>query len=425
MPHSFELLFNPPMALCRNCSHWKTCEGARTIRESTRESCLGTLQIAHTPWARQHEIAYTQVFHWPVESRTWGTVVSSPSWSDDGYMRVTVKFRENDDDPDSKDFLKGFKLNQLEPCGQIFGLEKPAKRQYFEWKHESKCVFTCSKGFQHVFDIFFPPEFRAWLDAMEQASELSRRAWPMLMALHGSGGGSHMGNTRKSIRSIGLQHCAKKFVVISPCCEWTWSQVPDQWIDDLFLYLRGAFWVDPERTYITGHSMGGMGTWEVGARLSNVVAAIAPVAAHHQPERRKHLVPPLLNTPVLAVHSMSDTTCPLQPEEALLLVCKRRPRCKDVAGYFPTCHYRNENSMFLAGSRHSSCVHRNQSEYKCYLIFNCFLLHEKVPGRFARFQARISELVASKIVEVKMLAAALLFLFVTNKLFPSISILVT
>ena len=38
------------------------------------------------------------------------------------------------------------------------------------------------------------------------------------------------------------------------------------------------FQTDPDRTYLTGHSMGGHGTWQVGAHASNRFAAIAPSA---------------------------------------------------------------------------------------------------------------------------------------------------
>ncbi len=38
------------------------------------------------------------------------------------------------------------------------------------------------------------------------------------------------------------------------------------------------FWTDPRRTYLTGHSMGGHGVWQVGAQFPGRFAAIAPSA---------------------------------------------------------------------------------------------------------------------------------------------------
>ena len=39
---------------------------------------------------------------------------------------------------------------------------------------------------------------------------------------------------------------------------------------------RSAEWVDHRRIYVTGCSMGGMSTWEVGAMRPDLFAAIAP-----------------------------------------------------------------------------------------------------------------------------------------------------
>jgi dienelactone hydrolase len=44
---------------------------------------------------------------------------------------------------------------------------------------------------------------------------------------------------------------------------------------------RRLFGTDPARTYLTGHSMGGHGTWQVGATVPDLWAAIAPSAGWH------------------------------------------------------------------------------------------------------------------------------------------------
>jgi hypothetical protein len=42
-----------------------------------------------------------------------------------------------------------------------------------------------------------------------------------------------------------------------------------------------SFKTDPARTYLTGHSMGGHGAWQVGASVPDIWAAIAPSAGWH------------------------------------------------------------------------------------------------------------------------------------------------
>ncbi len=44
---------------------------------------------------------------------------------------------------------------------------------------------------------------------------------------------------------------------------------------------RRLFGTDPARTYLTGHSMGGHGTWQIGATVPGPWAAIAPSAGWH------------------------------------------------------------------------------------------------------------------------------------------------
>jgi predicted peptidase len=42
--------------------------------------------------------------------------------------------------------------------------------------------------------------------------------------------------------------------------------------------IRGEYNIDPERTYLMGHSMGGFGTWWIGQKYADLWAAIAPMS---------------------------------------------------------------------------------------------------------------------------------------------------
>jgi hypothetical protein len=47
---------------------------------------------------------------------------------------------------------------------------------------------------------------------------------------------------------------------------------------EVFALARELYGTDPRRQYLTGHSMGGHGTWNIGAHLAGTFAAIAPSA---------------------------------------------------------------------------------------------------------------------------------------------------
>ena len=115
----------------------------------------------------------------------------------------------------------------------------------------------------------------------------------------------------------GLSYAARRFVIVSPVCEWKWRETPASWVNDLVRCLRCASWIDHDRVYLTGYSMGGMSTWMLAADAPDLYAAIAPTAAHHHPSQTEVIAQRLKDTPILVAHSKNDRTCPLDAEQRL------------------------------------------------------------------------------------------------------------
>jgi predicted esterase len=80
-------------------------------------------------------------------------------------------------------------------------------------------------------------------------------------------------------------------------------------IKDISRYYR----IDANRIYLTGHSMGGGGTWVVAASNPNMFAAIAPVAGAPpaQSSATKEMLAKLKNTPLLIAHGKRDMIVPV------------------------------------------------------------------------------------------------------------------
>lgn len=57
-----------------------------------------------------------------------------------------------------------------------------------------------------------------------------------------------------------------------------WEEVGRLDAVEVLDHASQLFQTDPRRTYLTGHSMGGHGTWQIGAQFSDRFAAIAPCA---------------------------------------------------------------------------------------------------------------------------------------------------
>ncbi|KAG2493588.1 hypothetical protein HYH03_008107 [Edaphochlamys debaryana] len=75
--------------------------------------------------------------------------------------------------------------------------------------------------------------------------------------------------------------------------------------------------VDPDRVYVTGISMGGYGTWALGAADPGRFAALLPICGGGDPAA---LAPRLAQAslPVLAVHGARDDIIPIEQSERLV-----------------------------------------------------------------------------------------------------------
>lgn len=90
------------------------------------------------------------------------------------------------------------------------------------------------------------------------------------------------------------------------------TSVPADASDDVAFFaqaiasLEGSYPIDPRRIYFSGYSGGGRMTSQIGCDLSNLVAAVAPVAGLRFPSPCNSARP----VPVIAFHGTGDTTNP-------------------------------------------------------------------------------------------------------------------
>ena len=154
--------------------------------------------------------------------------------------------------------------------------------------------------------IFLPKEYA--LD--------SRKRWPLILFLHGAG--ERGSNVRKVAAHGPLKRVAQNpdfpFIVVAPQCPegqiWS-SEVLLGLLDELL----AKFAVDRRRVYLTGLSMGGYGTWDLGLGYPERFAALVPICGGGE------LINVLLLTPgktqalktlgVWAFHGGKDKTVPL------------------------------------------------------------------------------------------------------------------
>jgi predicted peptidase len=141
------------------------------------------------------------------------------------------------------------------------------------------------------------------------------KRWPLILFLHGSGerGTDAWLVAKHGPPKIDTTATNFPFIVVSPQC-------PDGkiWSNDLLLALlddiEARYPVDTHRVYLTGLSMGGFGTWNLGLTHPERFAAMAPICGGGE-----YITPflaagdhkaAMLSLPIWAFHGGKDPTVP-------------------------------------------------------------------------------------------------------------------
>jgi acetyl esterase/lipase len=140
-------------------------------------------------------------------------------------------------------------------------------------------------GATYRFQVYLPEAFR----------RDDRKQWPVILFLHGRGerGSEGMWQTQIGLPQAVRDHPERwPFVIVMPQCP-----LPHYWTDPEMLTMAmdaldretAEFHLDPERTYLTGLSLGGYGAWELARlhprRWAAVAIAAGGVFWSYAPER--------------------------------------------------------------------------------------------------------------------------------------------
>ena len=156
----------------------------------------------------------------------------------------------------------------------------------------------------------------------------AEKRWPMILFLHGAG---ERGTDIWKVAQHGppknvATHPDFPFIVVSPQCPE--GQI---WSKDALLGLLNdiiaTYAVDTNRVYLTGLSMGGYGTWDLGLSYPEKFAAIVPICGGGQ------IISVLLNSRekgaalnslgVWAFHGGKDPVVPLEESQRMVNVLER------------------------------------------------------------------------------------------------------
>jgi acetyl esterase/lipase len=201
--------------------------------------------------------------------------------------------------------------------GRLSGLEPAQETGFLNRRIELH-------GVTYRFQVYLPEDWR----------RDDHKQWPIILFLHGRGerGSEGMWQTQIGLPRAVRDHPERwPFVIVMPQCP-----LPNHWTDPEMLAMAMAaldeeaaeFHGDPERTYLTGLSLGGYGAWELARlyprRWAAIVIAASGIFWSYAPERWQEVstlpaeyARALGRTPIWLFHGTDDNIVP--PRESELL----------------------------------------------------------------------------------------------------------
>jgi predicted peptidase len=191
-------------------------------------------------------------------------------------------------------------------------------------------TFRSAAGNDYPYCLYIPPGYP------------SQPSYPLIVFLHGY---SDRGTDGRKMIKVGLGPSIQydlnhpglfpePFLALFPQSRsGSWS--PDTRDGDLVLYqikeVVSRYQIDPNRIYLTGHSSGGAGTWELAAANPDLFAAIVPVCAGTDINLAKKLV----HIPCWCFHGGSDHVTPASAARDMIKALKEvggKPKYTEYKG---------------------------------------------------------------------------------------------
>jgi predicted peptidase len=155
------------------------------------------------------------------------------------------------------------------------------------------------------------------------------RAFPLIVALHGLGG------TEDSMfgQNYAMVPEAEKrgYIMVAPLgyridggygrvtAGTRRAELSEDDVMEVLARVRKAYKIDDDRIYLMGHSLGGIGTWTLGAKHPEIWAALGPIAGIADPKT----VETMRRIPEIVVHGDADNVVPVTGSRGMVAEMKK------------------------------------------------------------------------------------------------------
>jgi len=152
------------------------------------------------------------------------------------------------------------------------------------------------------------------------------KPFPLVIALHGMGGdeNSYFDFYKDGAGENAFKIEAERHGYIVACPKGRepasmYVGAAERDVIDVLSEVRRAYRIDLDRIYMTGHSMGGFGTWSVAMNHPDLFAALAPIAGGGNAQGMSKIA----HIPQLVVHGDADKTVSVENSRAMVEAAKR------------------------------------------------------------------------------------------------------
>jgi predicted esterase len=149
------------------------------------------------------------------------------------------------------------------------------------------------------------------------------KPFPLVIALHGMGGDENSFFSAYAQGAFKTEAEKRGYIVACPKGRKPASMYigdAEKDVMDVLAEVRRAYNIDADRIYLTGHSMGGFGTWSVAMNHPEVFAALAPVSGGaNVPANMSKIA----HIPQIVVHGDNDPTVPVERSRVMVEMGKK------------------------------------------------------------------------------------------------------
>ncbi|HEX8186286.1 MAG TPA: prolyl oligopeptidase family serine peptidase [Blastocatellia bacterium] len=149
------------------------------------------------------------------------------------------------------------------------------------------------------------------------------KAYPLVIALHGMGGDENSYFEAYNRGAFKVEAEDRGYIVACPKGRKPASMYigeAERDVMDVIEEMKRAYRIDPDRIYLTGHSMGGFGTWSIAMNHPDVFAALAPVAGGvTNPANMSKIA----HIPQIVIHGDKDPTVPVDRSRVMVAMGKK------------------------------------------------------------------------------------------------------